>query len=208
MTLALNVPWDVPLFEGTRQLLSVTLPAPVYVPTRRVATATLVDPRTVVWPSRNRTNTRLVAGSSGMNPLPVTKTEKVEVCPPLICVSTLGPIGDVHWPVCGFVWQRLIVTGGLLAPVSAETVMRPLAPTLLDATENAPVPVRLGIFTIPSWLGVAARAITSGVGVAEAERSSVLTPIIGLTGLVFVPPKLNITSLLEEIAPWGVIAMT
>ena len=85
--------------------------------------------------------------------------------------------------------------------------MRPLAPTLLDATENAPVPVRLGIFTIPSWLGVAARAITSGVGVAEAERSSMLTPIIGLTGLVFVPPKLNITSL-EEIAPWGVIAMT
>jgi hypothetical protein len=48
VTLALNVPCDVPLFDGSRQLLNVTLPDPTYVPTRRVATATLVDPRTVV----------------------------------------------------------------------------------------------------------------------------------------------------------------
>jgi len=63
------------------------------------------------------------------------------------------------------------------ATVSAVTVIDPAMPTLAEATANVPVPEVPGIVTMPSALDVAVSAITSGVGVAEAESSSVLMPV-------------------------------
>src|SRR5580765_5460447 len=80
------------------------------------------------------------------------------------------------------------------------------APTLVDATANAPEPTTFEMLTIPSLLIVLERAITSGVGVVEAESRSVLTPTIVATGLVLVPAKLNATSV-GGIGAVGVRAM-
>src|SRR3989304_4186651 len=71
-----------------------------------VHTATLVPPPPP--PPSKRTRMRFVAGSKGMGPVPITKTPKVGVALALICVVTLGPMAEMHWPVAGFVSQRLI----------------------------------------------------------------------------------------------------
>src|SRR5262245_15243107 len=79
-------------------------------------------------------------------------------------------------------------------PVSAETVINPLAPTFTVATANTPAPLGPGMFTIPSPLGVATRATISGVGVVDADSRRVLSPDTTDAGLAFAQLKLNATS--------------
>src|SRR5262245_6214718 len=149
---------------------------------------------------------RLLAGSNGMNAVAETNTVNVGVAPALMVVGTVGPMADVHCPVWGFVWHKARLTGRVAVPVSAETVMLAPAPRLNEATANTPVPTMFEIFTIPSLLGVLARAITSGTGVMEAESRSVLRPTIVGAGLVLVPVKMNATSV-GPITAVGVIAI-
>src|SRR5262245_22813568 len=145
-----------------------------------------------------------------MNSFPATNTENVGVAPALICVTTVGPIADVHAPVWGFVSHKLSPTGRVAFPVSAETVMLPPAPTLADAKATGPVPTTVKMLRIPASATVAgivlARAITSGVGLVERERRSVVPPRIVTAGLVLVPAKLNATSI-GGIGAVGVMAM-
>jgi hypothetical protein len=72
---------------------------------------------------------------------------------------------------------------------SAATVICALAPTFTDATAKAPVPSGLGIFTMPSPLGVAARAMMSGTGVVEPESWNVFTPEMNGAGGVLSQSK-------------------
>src|SRR5262245_24681701 len=131
-TSASKLPENVPLFDESRQLLSVTVPEPVYVPTRFVCTVTLVEPRVISSRSLKRTKIRLLAGSNGMNAVDDTKTENVGVAPALICVVTVGLGGPpMHRPVWGSVWHKERLTGRVAVPVSAETVMAALAPTFV-----------------------------------------------------------------------------
>jgi hypothetical protein len=62
---------------------------------------------------------RLLAGSNATAPLADTKMAKVGVPLALIVVVTLLPIAEMHCPVCGLVWHRLIVSGRLAVPVLA-----------------------------------------------------------------------------------------
>src|SRR5262245_22973609 len=125
---------------------------------------------------------RFWAASNGIQALAGTNSENVGVSPALICVTTVGPMADVHCPVLGSVRQRLRTRGIVAAPVSADTVMVPPDPTLAVATAKTPLPTTCGMLTMPSPLSVPERAITSGAGTVEAESSSVLTPMIGATG--------------------------
>ena len=68
-------------------------------------------------------------------------------------------------------------SGKLTPLVSTEAVMLSLAPTFTVATANNPVPVVPGIFTMPSFVGVATNATMSATGVADAENSNVLIPV-------------------------------
>lgn len=74
--------------------------------------------------------------------------------------------------------------------MSADAVMFPLAPTFAVATAKAPVPFVPGIFAMPSLVDVAANATMSGTGVAEAERSTVLSPVLIGAGKVLAQSKL------------------
>jgi hypothetical protein len=94
-----------------------------------VRTATEVAPRTTPPESLKRAKIRLCAGSNGTVPEPCTKIAKVGVALAAIVVVTVGPVIDVHWPVEGLVWHRLMVSGSDAALVSAETVMSAVMPT-------------------------------------------------------------------------------
>jgi hypothetical protein len=91
--------------------------------------------------------------------------------------------------------------------VFAVAVIVPLAPTFTVATANTPVPVVPGILTMPSLVGVAARATISGIGVGAAERRRVLSPEMLGAGLLFVQLKLRATSV-GVMIPVGVRAKT
>src|SRR5262245_45533661 len=84
--------------------------------------------------------------------------------------------------------------GRVADPVSAVTVIAPLAPTFTVATANTPAPFGPGMFTMPSPLGVATRATISGVGVVDADRRRVLSPDNTDAGLALLQLKLNATS--------------
>jgi hypothetical protein len=142
-----------------------------------VSTATLVAPR-VTFPSLNRTNILLCAGSKVTFPEAVAKTAKVGVAPAGMTDVTEGAIGEVHCPVAGFVEQIAKDSGSETLPVSAVAVIVPVAPTFEVATAKAPAPVGFGILTRPSLPGVAATATMSGTGVVEAEKSSVSSPVM------------------------------
>src|SRR5437867_627244 len=100
-----------------------------------------------------------------------------------------------------------MLTGRLAPPVSAVTVIRPLAPTLTVATANAPVPVAPGMFTIPVLPAVAPSATMSGTGVGDADKSSVFTPVMTAGGTTPLPAMANATSVGSRAAT-GVIATT
>ena len=129
--------------------------------------------------SANFTKIRLLATSNGTVPVPVTKIAKVGVAFWAIVVVTEPAIALVHCPVEGFVWQSAMLTGSVTEPVSAVAVMAPVAPTLTVA----------------------------GIGVADAEKSRVLTPGIGETGAAFVPQKSKIVVVLGTAA-FGVNEIT
>src|SRR5512146_1171001 len=96
-------------------------------------------------------------------------------------------------------------TGNDAAPVSAEAVIVPPAPTFTVATQKAPVPLVPGMLAIPSLVSVATNATISGTGEPEAESKSVLSPVLIGAGLVFAQTKLNCTSV-GAIGAEGVIA--
>src|ERR1700730_2181042 len=103
-------------------------------PDHCVCTATLVEPRTTPPASLNSTKMRLVWGTNGTLPLAVAKMAKVGVALALIVVVTLDPIDEMHWPLIGLVWQRLMASGKVAAPVVAVAVIEALAPTFNGAT--------------------------------------------------------------------------
>jgi hypothetical protein len=84
--------------------------------------------------------------------------------------------------------------GRFAPPVSAETVIGPLAPTFTVATAKTPVPFDPGMFTMPSPLGVATRATISGVGVVDADSRRVLSPDTTDAELALAQLKLKATS--------------
>src|SRR5262245_4777679 len=87
-----------------------------------------------------------------------------------------------------------MLTGSVAFPVSADTVMLPLAPTFTVATAKAPVPLEPGMLTIPSLVAVAPKATMSGTGVADAERSRLFSPTVIGAGLELAQLKLSHTS--------------
>src|SRR5262245_2255371 len=103
--------------------------------------------------------------------------------------------------------ETTMLAGNTRAPVFAETVIRPPAPTFTVATEHTPIPKSPRMFTMPSPLSVAMSATMSGTGVSDADRSSVLTPISATTGGALDPSNLNVTSVGGNAA-LGVIAIT
>ena len=139
-----------------------------------------------------------------MGPLLDTKTPNVGVAFALIWVVTVGVGKETQRPVSGMVWQMRRLTGRPAAPVSAETVIRPVAPTLTVATAKAPALARL---TMPVLPAVAASATMSGTGVTDAESRSVLRPVVIGAGAVLVQPKARWTSVGAK-GPVGVKANT
>ena len=154
-----------------------------------VSTATLVEPRTTSFASLNSTKMRLVCGTNGTLPLAVAKMAKVGVALALMVVVTLEPIDEMHWPLIGFVWQRLMARGKVAAPVVAVAVIEALAPTLTVATAKAFEPDVPVMCRMPSFWAVAASATISGTGVAEADSDRVLRPV--LLGAAFTPVQSN-----------------
>src|SRR5262245_21688567 len=205
LVLLLREPYDLPARGGPgppcapRPLLLGVWPGSSVL--HLVSTDTLVDPR-VTLPSLKRTKMRLLPGSKGTVPPPVTKTATDGWAPAGMVVVTVGPAGCRHTPAV-LVWQSDTVIGSATVPVSAETVMVPDAPTFTVATAKKPVPVGPGIFTRPSLSTVAARATMSGTGMAAAENNSVFNPtMIGACAPAHA--KLNCTS----VGPNGNVGVT
>jgi hypothetical protein len=121
---------------------------------------------------------RLVCGTNGTLPLAVAKMAKVGVALALIVVVTVEPIEEMHWPLIGLVWQRLMASGNVAAPVVAVAVIEALAPTLTVATAKAFEPLVPMMCRIPSFCAVAASATMSGTGVAEPDSNNVLKPVL------------------------------
>src|SRR5262245_3468564 len=95
-------------------------------------------------------------------------------------VVTVGVGAALHVPF-GFVSHTLRMRGRAVLPVSAESVMLPPAPTFAVAAAKAPALPAPGMWTIPSPVTVAPRAITSGTGPLEADNEKVLTPTMNGT---------------------------
>jgi hypothetical protein len=150
---------------------------------------------------------RLVCGTNGTAPLVVAKIAKVGVALALIVVVTLGPIDEMHCPLVGSVWHRVIVSGNVTAPVLAVAVIDPLAPTLTVATAKAFEPVVLEMCKMPSFWAVAASATTSDTGVDEADSSNVLRPVVLGAALTPVQSNPSITTAGTN-GPLGVKAIT
>jgi hypothetical protein len=121
---------------------------------------------------------RFVAGSNGMVLFVVMKMPNVGVALALICVVTLRPGGAKQAAVVGVVSHTTRLSGKFTPPVSTVAVIAPLLPTLAVATEKTPAPVLGSTVAIPSWVMVTANATTSGTGIAEADRSRVLSPVM------------------------------
>lgn len=71
---------------------------------------------------------RLSAVSNGTVPLAVAKNGGGGVALALIVSVSLGPSGEMHCPLVGSVWQRLMASGDVAAPVVAVAVIEALAP--------------------------------------------------------------------------------
>jgi hypothetical protein len=112
----------------------------------------------------------------------------------LIVVVTVGLGGARQAPVPGFVSQIAKPTGKAVAPVSADAMIPPPAPTFTVATAKTPDPSVPAMFTMPSLSSVAANAMMSGTGVDDAERSTVLRPGKMTAGGELAHVKLNCTS--------------
>ena len=147
------------------------------------------------------------AGSNGTAPVPVTKIENVGVAPAVIEVVTLAAGADRHAPVTGLLSQIDSARGKIAVPVSADAVIESWLPTLTVATAKAFAPELPGKSTMPSPVGVAARATISGTGVLEADSNSVFKPTVTGAGFVLKQSKVSCTSV-ESKAAVGVKANT
>src|SRR5262245_65959933 len=88
---------------------------------------------------------------------------KVGVWLASICaVAVAAGTGGLMHRLWASVWHTVRTTGMLAPPVSAAAVMIPPVPTLAAAVVKKPVPVGPGMFAMPSFVGVAARAVMSG----------------------------------------------
>jgi hypothetical protein len=172
-----------------------------------VSTATLVEPRTTSLASLNSTKIRLVWGRNDTAPLAVAKMAKVGIALASIVVVTLDPIDEMHWPLIGSVWQRLMLSGNVAAPVVAVAVIDALAPTFTVATAKAFEPVVPLMCRIPSFCAVAANATVSGTGDVDADSSKVLRPVLLGGALTPVQSKPSIT-IVGANGALGVNAMT
>ena len=96
---------------------------------------------------------------------------------------------------------RLLATSNGTVPVPVTKIAKVGVAfwAIVVVTEPA-IAVAPGTLTMPSLLIVAANATTSGIGVADAEKSRVLTPGIGETGAAFVPQKSKIVVVLGTAA--------
>src|SRR5262245_38201397 len=135
---------------------------------------------------------RLLAGSKGTNPRPLTKKEYVGVAPAAMLETTVGVGALLHVPF-GNVSHTFTAMGRL--PLFADTWIWPPAPTFEVATAKAAAPLFPGMLTMRPGTGVAASAMMSGPGAWVAASSSVLTPLIGARGKVLAPAKMSCTSL-------------
>src|SRR5262245_13185451 len=97
--------------------------------------------------------------------------------------------------------------GSVAVPVSADATIAPPAPALMVATAKAPARAAPPTFTMPSPVGVTARATMSGAGVPDADINNVLTPDVMGAGLVFEHSKPSRTSVGGR-GPVGVRATT
>ena len=143
-----------------------------------VRNATLVKPE-VTPELTNRTKARFRTASSATNsPLPCIKVAKVSVESVNAVVNTnvSGVVGLMQSPVSELVSQSRMFTPGPPGPASAVTVMSPVAPTLLKAIENTPVPVTPGISAKPLFSTVATRVTRSGMFSSEELSRMVFIP--------------------------------
>ena len=123
-----------------------------------------------------------------MSPDPDTKKLNVgvaELTSVLLIGLASGTVGLIHNAVAGSVSHRVMVAGVPGALSSAVAVISPAAPTLTVATVNALLPVALGSSTVPSLVGVAASAMTSGTGELLAAKVNVFTPVIDPAAAAF-----------------------
>ena len=140
------------------------------------------------------------AGSNGTAAVAWTNTPNVAVSlaakdRPSICAVA----GPQHTPVCGSVSHTRAV-----APAGASTSTTPaqldeigcwLAPMFIAATAYTPAAPTPGMFTTPSFAGVAATAMTSGVGSRLVVSHRVFTPVTTSAGPAFVQPKVHSSTL-------------
>src|SRR5262249_27698936 len=146
-------------------------------------------------PSRNSTTTRFLAGSNGIAFIVAAETANVAVSFGAMRFA-LPPITA---PVAGSVSRTMRLgedapllvavpgmTSAALPAVIAATAKPPRrgnggrVGVLIVARAVASVPLTLA-FRMPSLVAVAATATMSGVGVTDADSSSVFTPGIGVT---------------------------
>lgn len=113
----------------------------------------------------------------------------------MIVVSTLPAGGSRQAAVTGLLSQMDKFTCNVTLPVSGVAVILSWLPTFTVATANALAPKLLGNVTIPSPVGVAARATISGTGVSEADKRSEFTPGIFTANALLVHAKANSTSI-------------
>ena len=118
----------------------------------------------------------------------------VGVASAVIVELTLFAGGNIQAPVPGFVSQMDKAIGNVASPVSAVTVISPLAPTFTVATAKALEPKAPGSLIIPSPAGVVASATMSGTGVFDADSNSVFRPVVTEAGSVLEQSKVSCTS--------------
>src|SRR6185295_20225771 len=106
----------------------------------------------------------------------------------------------------GLVWQIATFNGSLISPQSTETAIGAETPMFTVATAKTCVCVPFN-WSVPSRLGVAASATTSGGWAASDDNSSVLIP--SMPGPALAPAHWNTKrSTVGEIIVCGVNAKT
>ena len=81
-------------------------------------------------------------------------------------------------PVVGLVWRIVRLTGSVMSSQSTVTVTTAAMPRLTLATAKARAWLVPGRRNTPSWVGVAAKAITSAGCLVSADNNKVFTPMM------------------------------
>ena len=147
--------------------------------------ATEVEPRIVPLESVKVTKARLLVGSKGTLPMALANMPKDGVLPGLIVVDTTAVAGERQIPVAGFVWQMLYATGSeVWLALAVAAIVSPASPTFMVATANAPALLAVEMSRMPGS-ALAAKAMISGTGAAEADSINVFKPVVMGAGLAF-----------------------